>query len=209
MVGKGALLECLDSSAIDKVLVINRSTISMHHPKLEEVIHEDFTDFSPIKDKLAGYDACFHCMGISVVGLNEEQYTKITYTMTKALVETLYSLNPQMVFSYVSGTGTDSTEKGRVMWARVKGKTENLILNRGFRDAYAFRPGAILPEKGIKSKTGWYNAFYVIFRPLFPLMRRMKSVTTTTKLGQALINISLKPSSKKILENMDINGLAN
>ncbi|MCG8582253.1 MAG: hypothetical protein MI866_20185, partial [Bacteroidales bacterium] len=149
-----------------------------------------------------------HCMGISALGLNEEQYTEITYTMTKELVDTLYDLNPQMVMSYVSGTGTDSSEKGRVMWARVKGKTENMLLHKGFKDAYAFRPGAILPEKGIKSRTGWYNAFYVIFRPLFPLMRKMKSVTTTTKLGMALINVSMKPSNKKILENVDINGLS-
>ena len=208
MVGKGALLECLDNAAVSEVLVINRNSLGMHHPKLKEVIHKDFRDLSAIKDQLAHYDACFHCMGISALGLNEEQYTEITYTMTKELVDTLYDLNPQMVMSYVSGTGTDSSEKGRVMWARVKGKTENMLLHKGFKDAYAFRPGAILPEKGIKSRTGWYNAFYVIFRPLFPLMRKMKSVTTTTKLGMALINVSMKPSNKKILENVDINGLS-
>ncbi|WP_430813507.1 NAD-dependent epimerase/dehydratase family protein [Carboxylicivirga sp. RSCT41] len=207
MVGKGALLECLDNQEVSEVLVINRNSIGMDHPKLKELIHKDFRDFTAIKEQLADYDACFHCMGISALGLNEEQYTGITYTMTKELADTLYALNPSMVFSYVSGTGTDSSEKGRVMWARVKGKTENMILNMGFKDAYAFRPGAILPEKGIKSRTNWYNAFYVIFRPLFPLMRKMKSVTTTTKLGQALINVSIKPSNKKILENVDINRL--
>jgi hypothetical protein len=129
--------------------------------------------------------------------------------MSKELADTLYELNPQMVFSYVSGAGTDGTEKGRIMWARVKGKTENMILNKGFKDAYAFRPGAILPEKGIKSRTGWYNTFYAIARPFFPLMRKMKSVTTTTKLGMALINVSLKPSKKKVLENVEINDLVN
>ncbi|MBR8537805.1 NAD-dependent epimerase/dehydratase family protein [Carboxylicivirga sediminis] len=149
MVGKGALLECLDSPVVNKILVINRSSVYIHHPKLEEIIHKDFSDLSAIKDRLASYDACFHCMGISALGLSEAQYTEITYTMTKELADTLYSLNPQMVFSYVSGAGTDSSEKGRVMWARVKGKTENMILNKGFKDAYAFRPCAILPEKGI------------------------------------------------------------
>jgi nucleoside-diphosphate-sugar epimerase len=209
MVGKGALLECLDHLDISKVLIINRNSAGIQHAKLEEVIHSNFKDLSAIKGKLAGYDACFHCMGISALGLNEEQYTEITYTMSKELADTLYELNPQMVFSYVSGAGTDGTEKGRIMWARVKGKTENMILNKGFKDAYAFRPGAILPEKGIKSRTGWYNTFYAIARPFFPLMRKMKSVTTTTKLGMALINVSLKPSKKKVLENVDINDLVN
>jgi nucleoside-diphosphate-sugar epimerase len=207
MVGKGALLECLNNAEIDKVLVINRSTINIKHSKLEEILLKDFKNLSSIKDKLAGYDACFHCMGISALGLSEEKYSEITYTMTKELAEVLYKLNPQMVFSYISGAGTDGSEKGRVMWARVKGKTENMILNMGFKDAYAFRPGAILPEKGIKSRTGWYNAFYFIFRPLFPVMRRMKSVTTTTELGQVLINVSLNSSNKKVLENVDINAL--
>ncbi|MBS2213585.1 NAD-dependent epimerase/dehydratase family protein [Carboxylicivirga mesophila] len=207
MVGKGALLECLDSPLVSKVLVINRNSVGIHHPKLEEIIHKNFSDLSAIKDRLAGYDACFHCMGISAVGLSEAQYTEITYTMTKELADTLYSLNPQMVFSYVSGAGTDSSEKGRVMWARVKGKTENMILNKGFKDAYAFRPGAILPEKGIKSRTSWYNAFYLVLRPFFPLLRKMNSVTSTTKIGQAMIQLVQQPSNKKILENKDINSI--
>ena len=208
MVGKGALLECLENNEITEVLIINRRPIGLQHHKLKEIILPDFKKISSIKGQLSGFNACFHCMGISALGLNEELYTEITYSMTKELVETLYGLNSNMTFCYVSGTGTDSSEKGRVMWARVKGKTENLILQKGFKDAYAFRPGAILPEKGIKSRTGWYNTFYAITRPLFPLLRKMKSVTSTTKVGKAMINVSLHPHSLKTLENTHINALA-
>ena len=142
------------------------------------------------------------------LGLSEEKYADITYTMTAALASVLYGLNPQMVFNYVSGTGTDSSEKGRGMWARVKGRTENMVLNMGFKDAYAFRPGAILPEKGVKSKTGWYNALYVLLRPLYPLLRKMKSVTLSSNVGKAMINSVLYPQEQKHLENTDINLLA-
>ena len=208
MVGKGALLECLENTSVKGVLVINRNTVGIKHPKLKEIILSDFRDLSSIKEQLVGYDACFHCMGISALGLSEEEYTDITYSMTKELAFNLFELNPQLVFIYISGAGTDSSERGRIMWARVKGKTENMILNMGFKDAYAFRPGAILPEKGIKSRTNWYNTFYTITRPLFPLLRRMKSVTTTTKLGKAMINIAHHTNSKKVLENIDINQIA-
>ncbi len=207
MVGKGALLECLDNNIIEEVLVINRHSIGIKHPKLNEIIHRDLKDLSSIKHQLAGYDACFHCMGISALGLCEAAYTEITYTMSHELANTLFDLNPQMVFIYISGAGTDSSEKGRLMWARIKGKTENMILNKGFKDAYAFRPGAILPEKGIRSRTGWYNTFYAIARPFFPLLRKMKSVTTTTKLGRAMIHIINHPTDQKVLENTDINRL--
>jgi len=207
MVGKGALLECIESTAVTQILVINRRSINMQHPKLKEIIHADFNDLAPLQKHLSGYDACFHCMGISAVGLNEMQYTEITYSMTKELLDSLYDLNPEMTFIYVSGAGTDSSEKGRMMWARVKGKTENMVFAKGFKDAYAFRPGGILPEKGIKSRTAWYNTFYAITRPLFPLLRKMKSVTSTTKLGQAMIKVSIHPQSLKTLENTDINAL--
>lgn len=208
MVGKGVLLECLENSDIDGVLIINRSSLDLQHPKLTEILLSDFSDVQTIKDELQGYDACFYCMGISALGMDEESYSKITYEATKAFADLLHSLNPNSVFIYVSGSGTDSTEKGRLMWARVKGKTENMIFNRGFRDAYAFRPGVILPEKGIKSRTNWYNISYVIMRPLFPLFKLSKNVTTTTKLGQAMIALLKSPSSKKIIYNADINQLA-
>lgn len=208
MVGKGVLLECLDSPEIEHVLVINRRSLKMDHPKLTELLLPDFLLVNKIKDELRGYDACFYCMGVSVIGLNEEDYDKITYLTTRAFVDILYELNPQMVFNYVSGTGTDSTEKGRSMWARIKGKTENMVFAKGFKDAYAFRPGAIIPEKGIKSRTGWYNFFYMITRPFFPLLKKSKNITTTTKIGQAMINSIQFPSDNKILENADINRLA-
>ena len=208
MVGKGVLLECLESSKIAKVLVINRSTIGIQHPKLEEILLPDFLKIERLKSQLKGYDACFYCMGISAVGMGEEKYTKITFDTTKAFAEILFELNPNMVFNYVSGDGTDSSEKGNSMWARVKGKTENIVFNKGFKDAYSFRPGGILPEKGIKSRTGWYNAIYFIMRPLFPLFRKSKNITTTTNLGLAMINSIYYPQSKKILFNPDINALA-
>ena len=208
MVGKAVLIECLSCNEIKNILVINRNPIDLKHQKLTEIIHRDFTSFSSIKNRLAGYHACFYCMGVSALGLNEKQYTDITYNTTKALAEILVELNPNMVFNYVSGTGTDGTAQGRIMWARVKGKTENMILEMGFKDAYAFRPGFILPVKGVKSKTRWYNAFYQLTRPLFPLLRKWKLVTLSSSIGLAMINTLSHPQSKKHLENADINILA-
>ncbi|MBX2828606.1 MAG: NAD-dependent epimerase/dehydratase family protein [Flavobacteriaceae bacterium] len=208
MVGKGVLLECLDHPSVSEVLAINRSSLDLQHSKLKEIILEDFAALETIEDQLKGYDACFYCMGVSVVGLNEQKYTHITFSITQIFADVLYKHNPTMVFNYVSGKGTDSSEKGRSMWARVKGRTENYILNKGFRDAYAFRPGAIIPERGIKSKTGWYNAIYVIMRPFFALLKKSKNITTTTKIGLAMIHMLSKPSDLKHLENHDINLLA-
>lgn len=208
MVGKAVLLECLESNAVESVLVVNRHSIHMNHSKLTEIIHQDFLNIDHIKDDLKGYDACFYCMGISAVGLSEQKYSEVTYSMTENFAKTLHALNPNMVFNYVSGTGTDSSEKGRIMWARVKGKTENMIFNQGFKDAYAFRPGFILPEKGVKSRTKLYNFFYIISRPFFPLLRKSKSVTTSSKVGTAMIHSVLYPQSLKVLENQDINRLA-
>lgn len=209
MVGKGVLYECLEDNSINEVLVVNRQSLGMKHPKLKELLLSDFTQIGQYKDQLEAYDACFFCMGISVLGLNEEEYTHITYHITKAFADTLYELNKDMVFNYVSGAGTDSSEEGRVMWARVKGKTENYILHKGFKDAYAFRPGAIIPEKGIQSRTGWYNMIYVLMRPFFSWMKKSKNITTTTKIGHAMINSLSKPQKLKHLENIDINKLAN
>ena len=172
------------------------------------LLHRDFGDFTPIKDQLTGYDACFYCLGVSSAGMSEAQYTEITYTMTRALATTLHSLNPEMMFIYVSGAGTDSSEKGRIMWARVKGKTENMILNMGFRDAYVFRPGVVLPERGVTSRTKLYQVFYVLFRPFFPLLKRMKSVTTTGKIGRAMIRLQRHPQPQKRVEAEDINRIA-
>lgn len=208
MVGKAVLLECIDDTRVTEVLLINRSPLSISHPKVKEVIHKDFMDFMAIQEQLDGYDLCCHCMGVSSAGMSEEQYTELTYEISKSLATTLYSLNPNMVFNYVSGTGTDSTEIGSSMWARVKGKTENMILQMGFKDAYMFRPGVIIPERGIKSKTALYNILYIIARPLFPLLKKVKSITTTSKIGKAMINSYFYPQPLKHLEGKDINEIA-
>ena len=208
MVGKGVLLECLDDDRIIEVLLINRSPIDIKHPKINEVIHRDFTDLSSIQHELKNYNACFHCMGVSSAGIKEEQYFELTYTITENLVNVLYNFNPNMTFIYVSGDGSDSTENSKTMWARVKGKTENLIFNKGFKDAYAFRPGIILPKRGVKSKTKLYNSLYVLMRPIIPLMKKMKSVTSTENIGKAMIGLTVNSQQVKILSGSEINQAA-
>lgn len=207
MVGKAVLLECLEHPNIKSVLVVNRKTIGVEHPKLKEIIHTDFFDLKPIANELKGYNACFFCLGVSSMGMNEEQYHKYTYDLTVHFAAVVKAQNAELTFNYVSGAGTDSTEKGKVMWARVKGKTENKISSL-FKNAYLFRPGAILPEKGVKSKVKTYNVLYVLMKPFFPLLRKMSSITTSSRLGQAMINSVLKGYEKKHLENVDINALA-
>jgi nucleoside-diphosphate-sugar epimerase len=207
MVGKAVLLECLDHPKVKSVLIINRSSIGLKHPKLKELIHTDFFDLSPIATELKGYNACFFCLGVSSMGLNEAEYHKYTYDLTLHFAEVVAAENPAMTFNYVSGAGTDSTEKGKVIWARVKGKTENKISSL-FKNAYLFRPGAILPEKGVKSKVKTYNVLYVLMRPFHPLLRKMNSITTSSRVGQAMINSVLKGYEKQHIENKDINVLA-
>lgn len=207
MVGKGVLLECIDDHRIEEILIINRRSIHFSHSKVKELLLPDFSMLAEVEAQLMNYDACFYCMGISAAGMSEEKYTHITYSITKEFVDILYHLNPKMVFNYVSGEGTDSSEKGRMMWARVKGSTENIVLNKGFKDAYAFRPGFIIPEKGVTSKTKLYQTFYTILKPVFPLLKKMKSVTTTTIVGKAMIQTVFFPSHKKVLRNKDFNTL--
>ncbi|WP_421809198.1 NAD-dependent epimerase/dehydratase family protein [Flagellimonas sp.] len=208
MVGKGVLYECMEHPEIEKILLVNRSTLGVQHPKLEELLLKDFTQFSKVPEQLKGYDACFHCMGVSAVGMDEANYSKLTFDITKSLADTLFEINPNMTFNYVSGAGTDSSEKGRVMWARVKGKTENYLLNKGFKHAYMFRPGFIIPEKGIKSRTGWLNTLYTILKPFHSVIKKSKSVTSTTKIGLAMINILNGNDEGNYLSNVDINSLA-
>jgi nucleoside-diphosphate-sugar epimerase len=208
MVGRSVLLECMESDKVDKITILNRGPIGFEHPKIKEILLNDFSQIETIRPDLDNFDACFHCMGVSALGMSKENYTHITYTLTKKLTDLMFELNPDMVFNYVSGIGTDSSEKGSSMWARVKGKTENYILNKGFGDAYMIRLGAILPEKGIKSKTGWYNALYVILRPIFPLLKKSSNFISTTAFGQAMINTMFFPQNKKYLENKDLNRLA-
>tara|TARA_B100000809_G_scaffold94798_1_gene93452 strand:+ start:4514 stop:5179 length:666 start_codon:yes stop_codon:yes gene_type:complete len=207
MVGKAVLLECLDDPAVNSILVINRKSIGIKHSKLKEIIHTDFFHLAPIQQELKGYNACFFCLGVSVVGLNEDKYHKLTYDLTVHFAETIAKENTEMIFNYVSGAGTDTSEQGKVMWARVKGKTENKLISL-FKDVYLFRPGAILPEKGVKSNVVWYNAVYVVLRPFYPLLKKMNSITTSRRVGRAMINSVLKGSENKHLENQDINLLA-
>ena len=208
MVGKGVLLECIDSPDVESILVINRSPVDVAHPKVKEIIHMDFFNLSAIRDQLSGYNACFFCLGVSSVGMKEAEYRKMTYDLTLGFAKALLLLNPDMTFCYVSGASTDSTEKGRSMWARVKGKTENDLLMLGFKSAYMFRPGYIHPMRGIKSKTPLYNAFYAILKPLYPLLKRMpKYVTDNVTIGQAMIKVALHGYGKKILESIDINSV--
>jgi uncharacterized protein YbjT (DUF2867 family) len=210
MIGKGVLLECLDHSEISEVLVIGRNSIQMEHPKLKELIHGDFTDFSNVKDQLDGYDGCFFCLGISATGLNEPDYKRITYDFTLALARTLKDLNPDLTFNYVSGQGTDSTEKGRMMWARIKGKTENDLLKLGFKHAFMFRPGAIIPLKGIKSKTKSYQFMYDYFMWLLKIIKTLapNSIVNTTQIGLAMINSVRRGYHKSILTPKDIIALS-
>ncbi len=206
MIGKGVLHECLDDDRVQGVLTIGRSELEIEHPKLKQIIHKDFTDYSSIENELTGYEACFLCMGISSAGLNEKKYTEITYQYTLALAKALIEINTGMTCTYVSGEGTDSTEKGRSMWARVKGKTENDLLKLGFKQAFMFRPGAIIPLRGIKSRTRLYQFIYDYFMWLVKLVKFLapNSVVNTTQIGQAMINVALKGNEKSILRPKDI-----
>jgi uncharacterized protein YbjT (DUF2867 family) len=207
MVGQGVLRECLLDPGIEATLVVGRSTIGRQHPKLHEIIHQDFTDYAAIESQLAGYDACFFCLGVSSVGMAEERYRHLTYDITLAAAQTLSRLNPQMVFIYVTGQGTDSTEQGSLMWARVKGKTENDLIKLPFRAAYMFRPGGIQPLHGIRSKTAWVQAIYVVAAPLLSLLTRVASkyMTTTEQVGRAMIAVARDGYPKAVLESEDIN----
>ena len=209
MIGKGVLLECIDDPSIKSITLINRSSINIESEKIKEVILKDFTTLETVKDQLGTLDACFHCMGVSAVGMSEEAYSKLTLDVTKKLANVCYDINAGMTFNYVSGTGTDSSEKGRIMWARVKGKAENYVLAKGFGKAFMFRPGFIIPEKGIESRTKLYNTIYKIMRPFFGILKKMNSITTTTRIGKVMIKTIKMDQTIKYLENPAINELAN
>ncbi|MDW3190770.1 MAG: NAD-dependent epimerase/dehydratase family protein [Cytophagales bacterium] len=206
MVGKGVLLECLDDSNIEQVITIGRSELDVTDPKLKSLIHKDFKDYSTISNRLKGIDACYLCMGVSAAGLSEEKYTELTYDYTLALATSLLELNPKMTCTYVSGQGTDSSEQGRTMWARVKGKTENDLLKLGFKQAFMFRPGGIIPLRGIKSKTRLYQFIYDYFMWLIKLIKWMSpnSIVNTTQIGQSMIFVTRTGYSKDILDPKDI-----
>ncbi len=207
MVGQGVLRECLIDPDVESVLAVGRNPTGQQHAKLREIVHHDFMDYSAIESELTGYDACFFCLGVSSIGMDEERYRHLTYDITLAAATTLAKLNPGMVFVYVTGRSTDSTEQGPMMWARVKGKTENDLLKLPFKAAYMFRPAGIQPLHGIKSKTGWIQAIYVVTAPLLSLLARTspKFMTTTEQVGRAMIKVARDGYPKPVLESEDIN----
>ncbi|MEY2194362.1 NAD-dependent epimerase/dehydratase family protein [Neobacillus sp. BF23-41] len=209
MVGQGVLRECLLDSNVQSVLSVGRSNTGQNQKKLREVKHTNFLDLTEIENTLSGYDACFFCLGVSSVGMTEESYRNITYYITLSVAQTLSKLYPNMTFIYVTGAGTDSTEKGRTMWARVKGKTENDLLRLPFKAAYMFRPGGIIPLHGVKSKTKIYQLVYDVTRPIYPLLKKLfpNSITTSEQLGRAMIKVARLGYPKSIMESSDINNI--
>ena len=202
MVGEGVLHECLQHPSVEKILVLNRRPCGVSHPKLVEIIHNNFFDLSSIEEQLKNYDACFFCLGVSSIGMKEKDYSRITCELTLHAAETLSRINRSMIFCFVSGAATDSSEKGRVMWARVKGKTENHLLRLPFKKAYMFRPGYIHPTPGLKNTLKWYRAvawLYPFWKLIFP-----KYVCTLKELGNAMINCTAMGYEKTILEVKDI-----
>lgn len=206
MVGEGVLHEALQHPQVESILVINRKPCGVTHPKLTEIIHADFLNLSAIESTLSGYNACFFCLGVSSVGVKEPEYKLVTYNLTMGFAKTLCKLNPDMTFCYVSGAGTDSSEKGRMMWARVKGRTENDLMKLQFKAVYNYRPPFMLPTDGLKNVLPWYKYvtwLYPVCRPLLP-----SYFITLKELGLAMLNCVLIGYEKKVLEAKDIVGLA-
>jgi uncharacterized protein YbjT (DUF2867 family) len=210
MVGQGVLRECLLDPEVESVLAIGRSAIEQQHEKLHEIVLKTLTDLSSVENRLSGYDACFFCLGVSSAGMSEDDYRRVTYDLSLSVAATLARLNPAMTFIYVSGAGTDSSGHGRMMWARIKGKTENALLAMPFKAAYMFRPGYIQPMHGVRTKTKWYGTAYAIMAPLYPLLRRLfpRYVTTTEQLGRAMISVAKTSATKRVLESNDINAIS-
>ncbi len=210
MVGQGILRECLLDQSVRHVITVGRSATGQQHPRLRELVAHDLYDVSSIEQQVTGFDACFFALGTSAAGKSEASYTRVSYDLTLAVARTLLRLNPAMTFIYVSGMGTDSSERGRVMWARVKGRTENALLALGFKGAYMFRPGLIIPLHGIKSRTTAYRVLYTILSPLVPLIRAAfpNAVTTTERVGRAMLAVARRGYAKPVLETVDINSVA-
>jgi uncharacterized protein YbjT (DUF2867 family) len=207
MVGQGVLRECLLDQDVESVLVVGRSPIGRQHEKLREIVRKDVGDLAAVEDQLRDYDACFFCLGISSAGMAEADYRRVTFDLTLAVARTLSKLNPAMAFIYVSGAGTDGTERGRIMWARVKGETENALLRLPFKAAYMFRPGIIQPLHGITSKTKLYRILYAVMGPLVSVLKVFlpRHVTTTEQVGRAMITIAKRGAPNPVLGNQDIN----
>jgi uncharacterized protein YbjT (DUF2867 family) len=209
MVGQGVLRECLLDPGVMSVLSVGRSQTGQIHPKLREIVHADLLDFTSLESALSGLDACFFCLGVASAGMAEVDYRRVTFGITLAAATTLVRLNPRMTFVYVSGAGADSSERGRVMWARVRGETENAVLRLPFKAAAVIRPAGIIPLHGNTSRTPLYRAAYTLTRPFWPMLYKMfpQFVTTTERLGRAMLQIARHGSSKPILEARDISAL--
>jgi uncharacterized protein YbjT (DUF2867 family) len=205
MVGLGVLRECLLDPDVESVLTVGRTPTGQKHEKLRELVHANLLDFSAIEGALSGHDACFFCLGVTSAGTSEQEYERITYGIPVAAAQTLVKLNPGMTFVYVSGSGADSSEKGRTMWARIKGKAENALLAMPFQATYVFRPAFIQPLHGIRSRTKLYNAMYAVLGPLYPVVKAIAPgyATTTEQLGRAMIAVARKGFAKRILESQD------
>jgi uncharacterized protein YbjT (DUF2867 family) len=210
MIGQGALRECLLAPDVELVRTVGRNATGQSHPKLSEVVHRDLGDYSSIESDLRGFDACFFALGVASAGMTEEQYSRITYDIAVAAGETLVRLNPQMTFVFVSGAGTDSSEKGRVMWARVKGRAENALLAMPFKAVYCFRPGFIQPLHGIESRTKLYRVLYRILKPFVWILRAVapKQVLTTEIIGRTMLNAVRRGAPKRVLDPPDIHVLS-
>jgi len=206
MVGQGALRECLVDAEVEGVLSVVRAPTGRSDPKLRELVRDDFHDLGAEVD---GYDACLFCAGVSSAGMKEADYHRVTYDLTLDVARALAARNPQMTFIYVSGAGTDATEKGSSMWARVKGKTENALLALPFKAAYMFRPAFIQPRHGVRSRTRWYRIFYLVTAPLFPLLRWVarRWVTTSDRVGRAMLRVARDGAPRRILENAEIDAI--
>jgi uncharacterized protein YbjT (DUF2867 family) len=209
MVGQGVLRECLLDSGVRSVKTIGRTATGVEHPKLREIVHKNLWDFSAIEADLSGSDACFFCLGVASAGMKEAEYEHITYGITMAAAQTLSRLNSQMTFVYVSGASADSSEQGKIMWARVRGKTENALLRLPFRAACVFRPGVIEPVHGARSKTAAYRLFYVVLKPLLATLRWAfpNFILTTEQIGRAMLTVARNGAPKRILESKDIRTL--
>jgi uncharacterized protein YbjT (DUF2867 family) len=209
MIGQGVLRECLLDPAVTAVATVGRRPTDQRHAKLREITHADLLDLAPIADDLRGYDACFFCLGISSAGQSEEAYRRVTYDLPLAAARALVAVNPELTFVYVSGQGTDSTEQGPRMWARVKGKAENDLMALHDK-AYMFRPGYIQPLHGIRSRTRLYRLAYVVLKPLYPVLKRLfpASVTTTERIGRAMINVAARGAPERVLDSRAINAAA-
>jgi uncharacterized protein YbjT (DUF2867 family) len=209
MVGQGVLRECLLDPGVEHVLAVGRSPTGKQSPKLREIVRPDVADLGGVERELTGFDACFFCLGVSSIGMAEERYTRLTYDLTLGVARTLTRTSPRLTFVYVSGTGTDSTERGRSMWARVKGRTENELLRLPFKAAYMFRPGGILPLHGVRSKTRWVRLLYALAAPIGPAWQALfpNTITTTEQVGRAMLRVAREGYASPILETRDINRL--